>query len=80
MQKKLYLVKVDLYVMAEDEWEARVAATKAQFDIFECDARKADKLLPGWENAVPYNSNDDRTCSEIFTCPETGNIQRLAMH
>ncbi len=66
MEKKLYRVKVDLYVMAEDEWEARVAATQAKFDIFECQARKADLLLPGWEDAIPFNANDDLTCAQIF--------------
>jgi hypothetical protein len=67
MEKKLYCVKVVLYVMAENTSEASVAATKARFDIFECTARKADHLRPGWENAIPYNSDDDRTCAEILS-------------
>jgi hypothetical protein len=66
MEKKLYCVKVVLYVMAENTSDACVAATRAHFDIFECTARKADHLHPGWENAIPYNSNDDRTCAEIL--------------
>jgi len=66
MQKKLYRVKVVLYVMAENESEARVAATDAKFDIFECTARKADHLDPAWHNAIPYNSEDERTCAEIL--------------
>jgi hypothetical protein len=66
MQKKLYRVKVVMYVMAENESEARVAATNARFDIFECSARKADHVDPAWVNAIPYNSDDDRTCGEIF--------------
>lgn len=66
MQKKLYRVKVVLYVMAENESEARVAATNASFDIFECSARKADHVDPAWVNAIPYNSDDDRTCAEVF--------------
>ncbi len=67
MDKKLFHVKVDLYVLAEDEWEARVAATQAKFDIFECQARKVENVIPGWENAVPYNSRDDRTCQQILS-------------
>ena len=67
MDKKLYCVKVVLYVMAENASGACVAATKAPFDIFECKARKADHLAPGWEDAVPYNADDERTCSEILS-------------
>jgi hypothetical protein len=66
MGKKLFRVKVILYVMAENESEACVAATTARFDIFECAARKAEQLDPGWNNAVPYNSEDYRTCAEII--------------
>jgi hypothetical protein len=66
MEKKLFRVKVVLYVMAENESEACVAATNARFDIFECAARKADHLDLGWESAIPYNSEDYRTCAEIL--------------
>lgn len=66
MNKKLYRVKVTLYVMAENESEARLAATNARFDIFECMAKKAEHIDPGWENSIPYNTNDDRTCAEIL--------------
>ena len=67
MEKKLYRVKVVLFVMAENESDARVAATRARFDIFECTARKAENVVPEWKNAIPYNSDDDRTCSEIMS-------------
>jgi hypothetical protein len=40
--------------------------------VFECTAREADNLLPEWEDAVPYNSNDDRTCVQIFTKTKAG--------
>jgi hypothetical protein len=66
MDKKLYRVKVLLYVMAENESDACMAATNAAFDIFECTARKADHIEPGWENAIPYNSEDYRTCAEVL--------------
>jgi hypothetical protein len=66
MGKQLFRVKVILYVMAENESEACVAATNARFDIFECTAKKAGHLDPGWESAVPYNSEDYRTCAEIL--------------
>ncbi len=70
MEKKLFRVRVVLYVMAENESEARVAATDARFDIFECAARKATRLDPGWEDAIPYNSEDTRTCAQIFSSVE----------
>jgi hypothetical protein len=66
MKKRLFRVKVILYVMAENESEACVAATNARFDIFECAAKKAEHLDPGWESAIPYNSEDYRTCAEIL--------------
>lgn len=66
MEKKLYRVKVVLYVMAENESAACVAATRANFDIFECAARKVDAVEPSWNDAIPYNADDDRTCGEIL--------------
>ena len=67
MEKKLYRVKVVLFVMAENESDACVAATRAHFDIFECAARKAENVDPEWKDAIPYNADDERTCSEIVT-------------
>ena len=66
MKKKLYRVRVVLFVMAENVSDACVAATRARFDIFECAAGKAEKVDRGWEDAIPYNADDDRTCSEIL--------------
>jgi hypothetical protein len=66
MDQRLFRVKVVLYVLAENESEACVAATNARFDIFECTAKKADHLDSGWDSAIPYNSEDFRTCAEII--------------
>ncbi len=66
MERKLYRVKVVLYVMAENESDACLAATNARFDIFECVARRADHLDPGWEDAIPFNTDDHRTCAEVM--------------
>ena len=66
MDKKLFRVKVTLYVMGENESEARFNATQACFDIFECSARKADHLENGWEDAIPYGSDGRHTCAEIL--------------
>ena len=66
MEKKLYCVRVTLYVMAENASGACVAATRAPFDIFECHARKADHVDEEWENAIPYNADDDRTCADVL--------------
>jgi|GEM_PF-1551840 hypothetical protein len=66
MEKKLYRVKVVLFVMAENESDARVAATRARFDIFECAATKAEYVDPEWKDAIPYNADDERTCSKIM--------------
>ena len=66
MEKKLYRVKVVLFVMAENEADACVAATQARFDIFECTAKKAGYVEPEWNDAIPFNADDERTCSEIM--------------
>ncbi|MBI5951160.1 MAG: hypothetical protein HY865_05840 [Chloroflexi bacterium] len=63
MNKKLYRVRVVLFVMAENESDACVAATRAGF---ECTARKAKNIDPEWRDAIPYNSDDERICSEIL--------------
>lgn|SRR5512140_1195727 len=68
MAKKLYCVKVTLYVMAESASEACMAATRAPFDIFECTARKAERIDAGWADSIPYNADDERTCDEIMAC------------
>jgi hypothetical protein len=67
MEKKLYRVRVALFVMAENESEACLAATQARFDIFECAARRAENVDPEWKDAIPYNADDERTCFEIMT-------------
>ena len=66
MEKKLYRVKVTLFVMAENESDACMAATQAHFDIFECAATKAESIDSEWNDAIPYNADDERTCSEIM--------------
>jgi hypothetical protein len=52
--------------MAENESAARLAATQSHFDIFECAARKANFIDTAWNDSIPYNADDDRTCSEIM--------------
>jgi hypothetical protein len=71
MKKKLYEVKVVLYVMAEDKSDACYAATQAKFDVFECEAQRARIVDPAWLDAVPYNADDARTCSEIVAANRT---------
>lgn len=71
MEKKLYRVRVVLYVMAENESDACVAATQARFDIFDCAARRAKNVDPEWRNTIPYNADDDLTCAEnIASAPQ----------
>jgi len=71
MEKELYRVRVVLFVMAENASDACVAATQARFDIFECTARKTKIVNPDWKDAIPYNSDDDRTCSEVMRTRQT---------
>ena len=71
MEKELYRVKVVLFVMAENELAARVAATQARFDIFDCAAKKAENVTPEWNDAIPFNADDDRICLEILINKKT---------
>jgi hypothetical protein len=73
MEKKLYRVRVALYVMAENESEACAAATQARFDIFECTAQKAKYVDTDWKDAIPYNADDDRCCFAILTNKQQAN-------
>jgi hypothetical protein len=77
MEKKLYRVKVVLFVMAENESDACVAATRARFDIFECTARKAKNVDSEWNDAIPYNADDERACSEIIASKQEAVRSRL---
>lgn len=82
MDKKLYRVKVVLFVMAEDEAEACAAATRARFDIFECAARRVETVDLEWNDAIPYNADDERTCADIMrdkpqTVRPEGRLMRL---
>ena len=66
MVMKLYPVKALLFIMAENELAACVAATQAHFDIFKCAARWAENVNLEWKHALPYHADDDHTCSEIM--------------
>lgn len=63
--KKFYEVEIKLYVLAEDEWEAAVIATReCQPEAAEVD--EAGSVDSRWWKAIPYGSDDDKTCGEIM--------------
>jgi hypothetical protein len=63
--KKLYEVNRKYYVMAENESEAEYA-----FDIdwtaCTTEIYRAKSIDSEWFDAIPFNSDDDRTCGEIL--------------
>lgn len=63
--KKLYEVEKRYYVMAESVLEA---ASIIPNDIIACttSAFETDSVDYRWEDAIPFNSDDDRTCSQIL--------------
>ncbi len=79
MAKKLYRVDVVLYIMAENESTACAVATNINFDVFECTAEKVKFLDPAWQDVIPYNADDDRTCSEIFPNNKLGMPQKSSV-
>lgn len=65
MEKQLFQVKIVLYVMAENEADAYTVASRVQFDNSQYEVSKAAKIEPEWMDAIPYNADNDQTCSEI---------------
>jgi hypothetical protein len=66
VEKKLFRVDVVLYVMAENESVACAVATEVKFDVFECVPERVRFLDPLWEDAIPYNYDNELTCKEIM--------------
>ena len=68
--KKLYKVTMELMVMAENEEDAHYVATDPGVEIPEedCEIENAvDEGCPeAWADAIPYGSDDDKTCKEVL--------------
>ncbi len=67
--KKLYEVEMVVYVMAENENEAHEAANDFEVDIpfFDCKIYEAVSDYSNWMDAIPYGSDDDKTCREVLS-------------
>ncbi len=65
MNKKLYEIEARWYVMAEDEEEAQSIKPT---DIQACSVFAIDPIIidADWNNAIPFNSDDNRTCGQIL--------------
>ena len=69
--KKLFNVTVDneIYVMAENHSEAISIAERnvgsSNFWAIELPDNRIN-LISDWENRVPYNSDNNKTCGEIM--------------
>lgn len=62
--KQLYEVEIRVYVMAEDEQDAvQIAARECQPE--EAEAYEAVSVDTIWWKAIPYGSDNDKTCGEI---------------
>ena len=66
--KKLYEVEMTVYVMAANEIEAHEAATDFEVEIpfADCEIYEAGAVNSSWMEAIPYGSDDDKTCREIL--------------
>jgi hypothetical protein len=63
--KKLYSVEITVYVMAEDDDEAkRVAVKNCEEDSAE--AWQAKSVAHEWYDAIPFGADDDMKCGEIL--------------
>ena len=63
--KRLYDVEIRVFVMAEDEEEARQIATR-ECQPEEADAEEAGSVDVFWWDSIPYGSDDDKTCGKIM--------------
>lgn len=63
--KRLYEIEVKYYVMAENELEAQDIEPDyiSNCSVFASEANSVDH---DWWNAVPYNSDDDKTCGQVL--------------
>lgn len=59
MDKQLYRVTVVLYVLAENEAEACLAATQARFHILETTAKKVDAFDLEGNDALAYTADNE---------------------
>ena len=72
--KKLYEIEAELilYVMAEDENEAKSVAMRnvqeecKNLQEFDLSVVRPSALFANWQNEYPYNSDDNNTVKEIF--------------
>ena len=66
--KTLFEVNIRLYVVAEDEREAKYEATKVS-DPDSCDVEvmEAETVDSVWANAIPFGGEDDRKCKEYLS-------------
>lgn len=67
--KQLYKVERHFFMMAEDESEAE---SYTPLDPLCCTnlVIKAKSVGKEWENAIPFNSNNDMTCQQILDTQE----------
>ncbi len=67
--KKLFEVEVRYYIMAEDKKEAETnlpldfSLDACTVDVHEVSHHITDSQ---WVNAIPFNSDDDKTCGQII--------------
>ena len=75
MMKKLFKVDVEntFYVMAEDKVEAEDVARENLFNETHNHLISSDEVVPSWDyidsewqDDIPYESDDNKTCGEIF--------------
>lgn len=67
--KKLYEATVTIYVMAEDEAEAQLVASRAEIGENEVSAVLAHSYDGGWKGCYPYGQDRDdrRTVDQIVS-------------
>jgi len=68
----IYEATVTIYVRAENELYARLAANRADIDLFEWDMSEVDSIKrvePKWLDLIPWcegNEDDERTVRQLL--------------
>jgi hypothetical protein len=66
MTKKLYEATITIYVMAENDIEAQIAATNMDEPFTSWDVMEVEQVEEKWMFLIPWGEDSDRCCFDII--------------
>lgn len=66
--KKLYKIEMTVYVVAKNQVQAIDAALGYETEVSpnDCNAQEVRTVPANWATAIPWGSDDDKTCEEFL--------------